>query len=69
MPLIAAACNSNNSSPKPQPKPNTDQEAVNKSLDNIKVKVINKDKLPAEVKNDDVVISGKLPALPTQLKV
>ncbi|WP_170120263.1 lipoprotein 17-related variable surface protein [[Mycoplasma] phocidae] len=56
LPLVAAACNNT----KPEPKPNTDQEAVNKSLDNIKVEVADKNKLPKEVKKTDITISDQV---------
>ncbi|WP_371845395.1 lipoprotein 17-related variable surface protein [[Mycoplasma] phocae] len=57
LPLVAAACNNT----KTEPKPNTDQEAVNKSLDNIAITVDNKDKtLPSAVTQANLKVTGQV---------
>ncbi|AXE60797.1 hypothetical protein DA803_01695 [[Mycoplasma] phocae] len=60
LPLVAAACNNTKTEPAPAPDPNLDQKAVTDSLNNIKIEVANKNKLPKEVKKTDITISDQV---------
>ncbi|AXE60800.1 proline-rich putative variable surface lipoprotein [[Mycoplasma] phocae] len=60
IPLVAAACNNSKPEPAPAPDPNLDQKAVTDSLNNIKVEVADKNKLPSKVEKTNITISEQV---------